>query len=58
LSSGLQAYDEKCSYKRIGDIAGVTGETIRQSYMLIYPHAAKLFPQDFRFAIPTDQLPQ
>jgi transcription initiation factor TFIIB len=24
----------------------------------MYPHAAKLFPEDFKFATPIDQLPQ
>jgi transcription initiation factor TFIIB len=58
LSSGLQASEDKCSQKQIQDVAGVTAGTIRQSYQLMYPHAAKLFPEDFRFAIPIDQLPQ
>jgi transcription initiation factor TFIIB len=58
LSSGLQASEDKHSQKQIEDIAGVTAVTIRQSYELMYPHAAKLFPEDFRLAIPIDQLPQ
>jgi transcription initiation factor TFIIIB Brf1 subunit/transcription initiation factor TFIIB len=55
---GLQASEDKRSQKEIGDIAGVADVTIRQSYKLMYPHAAKLFPEDFRFATPIDQLPQ
>lgn len=53
-----QASDDKRSQKEIGDIAGVADVTIRQSYKLMYPHATKLFPEDFRFATPIDQLPQ
>lgn len=53
-----QASEDKRSQKEIGDIAGVADVTIRQSYKLMYPHANKLFPEDFRFATPIDQLPQ
>ncbi|KAK0178731.1 hypothetical protein PV327_007594 [Microctonus hyperodae] len=53
-----QASDQKKSQKEIGDIAGVADVTIRQSYKLMYPHAAKLFPTDFKFTTPIDQLPQ
>lgn len=53
-----QASEDKRSQKEIGDIAGVADVTIRQSYKLMYPHASKLFPEDFRFATPIDQLPQ
>lgn len=42
----------------IGDIAGVADVTIRQSYRLIYPRAADLFPPDFKFDTPVDKLPQ
>jgi hypothetical protein len=58
LPSGLQASEDKCSQKEIGDIASVADATIHQSYKLVYPHAAKLFPADFKFATPIDQLPQ
>jgi transcription initiation factor TFIIB len=58
LSSEFQASEDKRNQKEIGDIAGVADVTIRQSYKLMYPHAAKLFPEDFRFATPIDQLPQ
>jgi transcription initiation factor TFIIB len=42
--------------KEIGDIAGVADVTIRQSYELMYPRAAELFPPDFKLII--SQLPQ
>lgn len=54
----FQASEDKRSQKEIGDIAGVADVTIRQSYKLMYPHAASLFPEDFKFATPIDQLPQ
>ena len=45
-----QASDEKSkkTRKEIGDIAGVADVTIRDSYKLMYPRAAELFPEDFR----------
>lgn len=52
-----QASEDKRTQKDIGDIAGVADVTIRQSYKLMYPHAAKLFPEDFKFATPIEQLP-
>ncbi|XP_031617020.1 transcription initiation factor IIB [Contarinia nasturtii] len=52
-----QASEEKRSQKEIGDIAGVADVTIRQSYKLMYPHASKLFPEDFKFATPIHLLP-
>lgn len=54
----FKASDDKRSQKEIGDIAGVADVTIRQSYKLMYPHAKKLFPEDFKFATPIEQLPQ
>lgn len=53
-----QASDDKRSQKEIGDIAGVADVTIRQSYKLMYPFAAKLFPDDFKFSTPIEFLPQ
>lgn len=41
----------------IGDIAGVAEVTIRQAYKLMYPKAHDLFPEDFKFATPIEQLP-
>lgn len=53
----FQASDDKRSQKEIGDIAGVADVTIRHSYKLMYPHAAALFPSEFTFTTPIDQLP-
>lgn len=53
-----QASEDKRSQKEIGDVAGVADVTIRQSYKLMFPHAVHLFPEDFKFATPIDQLPQ
>lgn len=53
-----QASEDKKSQKEIGDIAGVADVTIRQSYKLMYPRAAELFPQDFKFFTPIENLPQ
>ncbi|XP_057366869.1 transcription initiation factor IIB-like [Daphnia carinata] len=50
------ASDKKLTKKEIGDIAGVADVTIRQSYELMYPRAAELFPADFKLII--SQLPQ
>lgn len=52
-----QASVEKKNQKEIGDIAGVADVTIRQSYKLMLPEAAKLFPEDFVFDTPVDDLP-
>ncbi|XP_067662635.1 transcription initiation factor IIB-like [Haliotis asinina] len=52
-----QASSDKKSQKEIGDIAGVAEVTIRQSYKLMYPKALQLFPDDFKFATPIEQLP-
>ena len=53
-----QASQEKRTPREIGDIAGVAEVTIRQSYRLMIPRAAELFPADFNFHTPIDQLPQ
>ena len=52
-----QASEDRKTAKEIGDIAGVAEVTIRQSYKLMYPKAAALFPDDFKFATPIDLLP-
>ncbi|KAF7993641.1 hypothetical protein HCN44_010236 [Aphidius gifuensis] len=52
-----QASEDKRTQKEIGDIAGVADVTIRQSYKLMFPHAVKLFPEDFKFVTPVEQLP-
>lgn len=53
-----QASEEKRTQKEIGDIAGVADVTIRQSYKLMLPYAAELFPKDFKFHTPIEELPQ
>jgi len=53
-----QASDDKRGQREIADIAGVADVTIRQSYKLMLPRAASLFPQDFRFVTPIVHLPQ
>lgn len=52
-----QASADKKSQKEIGDIAGVADVTIRQSYKLMYPKAGELFPSDFKFDTPIENLP-
>lgn len=52
-----QASEDKKTQKEIGDIAGVAEVTIRQAYKLMYPKAHELFPEDFKFATPIEQLP-
>ncbi|CAL8121726.1 unnamed protein product [Orchesella dallaii] len=52
-----QASEVKRSQKEIGDVAGVADVTIRQSYKLMYPRAEELFPKDFKFFTPIEQLP-
>lgn len=42
----------------VGDVVGVADSTIRQSYRLMYPHRAKLFPKDFKFVVSIDDLPK
>lgn len=52
-----QASEDRKQAKEIGDIAGVAEVTIKQSYKLMLSRAAELFPADFKFAIPVEQLP-
>jgi len=52
-----QASEHKRPQKEIGDVAGVADVTIRQSYKLMYPRAEELFPKDFKFFTPIEQLP-
>ena len=52
-----QASDDKRTQREIADIAGVADVTIRQSYKLMLPRAAELFPADFRFTTPIANLP-
>ena len=53
-----QASSDKKSQREIADIAGVADVTIRQSYKLMLPRAAELFPDGFNFATPIEHLPQ
>ncbi|KAF1752540.1 hypothetical protein GCK72_019095 [Caenorhabditis remanei] len=52
-----QASAEKRTAKEIGDIAGAAEVTIRQTYKLLYPKAAELFPEDFKFETAIEGLP-
>ncbi|CAI4223626.1 unnamed protein product [Auanema sp. JU1783] len=52
-----QASAEKKTAKEIGDIAGAAEVTVKQTYKLFYPRAGELFPEDFQFVTPIDQLP-
>jgi len=45
-------------FLEIGEIAGVAEDTIRQTYRLLLPKAAELFPAEFRFDTPVDHLPR
>jgi len=53
-----QASNDKRTQREIADIAGVADVTIRQSYKLMLPYAIQLFPGDFKFTTPIDNLPQ
>ncbi|KAI6221556.1 Glycosyl transferase and Zinc finger and Transcription factor TFIIB domain containing protein [Aphelenchoides besseyi] len=52
-----QASKDKRSAKEIGKIAGAAEVTVRQTYKLLFPRAGELFPPDFKFDTPVDQLP-
>ena len=52
-----QASDQKKTQKEIGDVAGAAEATIKQSYRLMLPHAADLFPEGFLFVTPIEELP-
>lgn len=47
----------KVLYLEIGEIAGVAEVTVKQTYKLMLPRAAEIFPADFKFDTPIDQLP-
>ena len=53
-----QASDNKKTQKEVGEVVGVADSTIRQIYRLIYPSKEKLFPPDFHFATPLNELPK
>ena len=46
-----QVSDDKRTQKEISEIAGVADVTIRQSYKLMHPRAADLFPSNFNFNV-------
>lgn len=52
-----QASDSKKTQREISEVTGVAEVTIRQSYKLMYPRAQELFPEEFKFDTPIDQLP-
>ncbi|KAJ1355555.1 Transcription initiation factor IIB [Parelaphostrongylus tenuis] len=52
-----QASSEKRTAKEVGEIAGAAEVTVKQAYKLLYPRAAELFPEEFKFITPIDQLP-
>jgi transcription initiation factor TFIIB len=52
-----QASDDKRNQVEISQVAGVADTTIRQSYKLMLPRAAELFPDDFKFTTPIENLP-
>ena len=53
-----QASDDKRTKKEISDITGFHTMTIRKNYKLMRPRAAELFPRDFRFFTPIENLPK
>ena len=53
-----QASEEKKTQREIADIAGVSVATIKIYYKLMLSRAGQLFPQDFRFITPIEDLPQ
>lgn len=53
-----QASDDKRTLKEIGTITGVANTTIRSLYVLMSPHAVKLFPEYFKYSAPIEKLPQ
>ena len=52
-----QASENKKSKKDISEVAGVATSTILQSYQLMKPRAAELFPDNFQFDTPIILLP-
>jgi len=53
-----QASAEKKTAKEIGEIAGAAEVTVKQTYKLLLPRAADLFPDEFKFVTPIELLPQ
>lgn len=53
-----QASECKKSHREVGDVVGVADSTVRRHYRLLYEERQHLFPADFEFATPLDQLPK
>ena len=53
-----QASDDKRTKQEISNITGFTAFTIGKSYKQMRPRAAELFPPDFRFVTPIENLPK
>ena len=53
-----QASDDKRTKQEISNITGFTAFTIGKSYKQMRPRAAELFPLDFRFVAPIENLPK
>jgi len=51
-----QVSENKRTPQQICEITGISVSTIRTKYKKLYPHAVTLFPQNFKFATPIDQL--
>ncbi|VDD87296.1 unnamed protein product [Enterobius vermicularis] len=52
-----QASNEKKTAKEIGEIAGAAEVTVKQTYKLLYPRAAELFPEEYKYSTNLDSLP-
>lgn len=46
-----------CRILEIGEIAGAAEVTVKQTYKLLQPRAAELFPDDFKYGAEMDPLP-
>lgn len=57
MASQAAAENFRRKASEISEIAGVAEVTIKQSYKLMLPRAAELFPDDFIFVTSIDQLP-
>uniref|UniRef100_A0A7E4VGY3 Transcription initiation factor IIB n=1 Tax=Panagrellus redivivus TaxID=6233 RepID=A0A7E4VGY3_PANRE len=52
-----QASKDKRTAKEIGEVAGAAEQTIKQTYKFLLPRARELFPPEFKFVTPVEQLP-
>ena len=44
-------------FSEISDIAGVSDKTIKEAFQDMYPKILDLFPPDFVFVTPVDEIP-